>query len=242
MASFAGNGAKLVGNDGTVFRGVIGAEVEGDGIVVLAAGTYIITAVDASTAWPSASGATGAVDIEVGYLIEGGATTPIVPAVGDKYVPLTLTELCDISQWGLDYAADEIDVTTFCNSQKRYEKGKTDVQGSLSGIVTVGVTDAPNTGLLQEFMDIVRQSDGDEIDLHKQLSGEIFVKLAVNADTNKADPMFYFAPVNLYGFSLGGSVGAEASSFESPMRISTATAGAADVEINPAFYRVASGT
>lgn len=242
MATFSGQGAKLVGNDGTVFAAVLGTEVTGDGAVPLPVGKFIITAVDAATDWPSNSAAPGAVDIEVGYMLEWKTgDTVITPAVGDKYVPLTLTELCDISAWTLDFSAAEILVTTFCNGQDRYEIGKTNVSGSVAGIVTVGITDDPVNGIALRFMDIVRQNGGDTIDLHTAIVNELYVELVANNDSLKADVIEYFAPVNLFGFSLSAQVGGEAQTFESPLRLSTAVIGAADVDVKPALYRFSRG-
>jgi hypothetical protein len=242
MATFTGNGQRLVGNDGRIFGTVLGTEVDGDDSTPLPVGRHLITAVAGSTGWP-ASAETGAVDIQVGYIIEfrTGDTT-ITPATGDSYVPLTETQLCDISGWSLEFSADEIDVTTLCDTQKVYEVGKTDVTGSVSGIVTLGQTDSvADFGLARRFMDIVRQSGGDDVNLFTQTATEIFAELVVNADTNKGDYLLYYAPVNLFGFSLAAASGAEAQTFESSMRIGVGTAGAADVAIKPALYRFARG-
>lgn len=241
--AFIGNGQRLVGNDGKIIGAVKGAEVTGDGIASVPEGRHIITAIDASTGYPSNSGATGAADIEVGYIFEvRSGDTPIVPETGDKYVPLTETDLCDINAWSLEFASDEIEVTTFCDDTKVYEVGKTDATGSVSGIVTIGLTDSVEEfGLARRFMDIIRQDGGDTIDLYQALQQVVLVELVSNQRDSKGDFIEYFAPANLFGFSLTASTGAEAQTFESPLRIGIDTAGAAEVQIKAALYRFARG-
>lgn len=242
MASFKGAGQRLVGNDGKVVGVAFDTEVTGDASTPVPAGRHIVTALDASTGFP-ASAESGAEDIKVGYMFDVQAgDTSIVPAVGDKYVPLLETDLCDISAWQLQFSADEIQVDTFCDINKVYEIGKVDVAGSVSGIVKVGTTDGVGDyGIARRFMNIVRQSGGDDINLFEKVAGEILVQLYLNKDTDKADLIMFFAPINLFGFSIGAQNGANAQAFESSIRIGTMVAGAAEVELVPALYRIARG-
>jgi hypothetical protein len=241
--AFSGDGNKLVGNDGKIYGVELGAEVNGDGVTPLPVGRHLITKVAAVTGWPANSGAGDAVDIEPGYIIEfRTGDTVITPETDDDYIPLTETVLCDISAWSLEFSADEVETTTFCDDIKVYEPGKADASGNVSGIITLGETDSyEEYGLLRRFMDIVRQDGGDTIDLYQNLQTPILAELISNERTSKGDVLLYFAPVNLYGISLNAGVGGDAQTFESPMRITNQTAGADAVQIKPALYRFARG-
>lgn len=237
--AFVGNGQKLIGDDGTIFDAIAGSEAEGDGATPLAEGHYLITAVAGSSGWPGTSGASGAEQVGVGRIIEVRATdTAITPETGDKYIPLTMTELCDISSWNVAFAGDEVEVTTFCNEFKLYRAGKDDANGTLSGIFTIGTTDkVTGLALANNFIDIVKQDGGDTIDVHQKVKGAKLARLVLNKEFDIGDYFEMWAPIDLIGFNLGAEQGANAQAFDSNFRFTQMNLGAADVSVLATLYR-----
>lgn len=238
--AFVGNGQKLIGNDGTVYDVVLGTETAGDGATPLSEGLYIVTAVAAAASgWPGTSGASGADSITAGRLIEVRDTdTAITPALTDKYVPITATELCDMSAWSLSFSSDEVDITSFCSDFKVYRAGKDDASGTVNGIFTLGVTDKlTGFSLARNFIDIVRQDGGDTYDVYEKTKGAKLARFVMNDVFTIGDYMDVFLPIEFFGFNLGAEQGANAQTFDSSFRISELTTGAADVSILPSMYR-----
>ena len=100
---------RLVGKDGEVYAATKGALVEGNGSTALTDGYYIVAAI-ASTSSALPTG------LQAGYVFKGSAE--ITPAEGDNVIPLTLTKKCDVNNFSVEYSADEIDVTTLCDSER----------------------------------------------------------------------------------------------------------------------------
>lgn len=230
--ALSANGAKLVGSDGTLFTAVIGTEIVGDNITPLAAGYYVVTAIAGSSNFPASAG-TGAIDIRVGDLIKVG-TTALTPNTGDNVKPLTLTERCDVQSWTLNFTADEIETTTFCDLVKTYEVGKTDSSGTITGITSIGTTTGPD-GFLRQFTDTIEQDDQTQYDVYAKNTSLIFALLTANKEGSaKGDEIDYFAPINIFSSDIGGDQ-ASAQTFTTTFRIGTAT----DTTVNPALYRFA---
>lgn len=227
--AFSGDGRKLTGSDGTIYKGELGAEVSGDGVTALSVGEYIVTAVAAVTGFPAA--ASGGDEIRVGDYIIVKTGQTITPEVGDDVKPLTLTELCDVTSWTLPFTKDEIETSTFCDDIKTYEPGKADAQGSISGITTIGTT-TDEGGFLNQFIDVIKQDGETSYDVFESSSELLLAKLVANKNSSKGDDIFVFAPVNVYGASIGGDQ-SSAQTFDSNFRI------ASSAEVNTALYRVA---
>ena len=247
MAGLSGDGRKLIGNDGTFFGLVQGTEVVGDGVTAIPQPStgrtlIVITGVAAVTAWPGTTGATGAEQVGNGRILEvRNGDTAITPAIGDNYVPLTLNELCDISAWTLPFTADEIEITTFCDEEKKYRAGKDDVSGTASGIFTIGITDSVTNGaeFARKFMAIIQQQGGDNVDVFPKSKVPILASFVLNKEQagETGDYMEYIAPVELFSFSLGAEQGANAQTFETTVRLTNLSSGSASVEILPGLYR-----
>ena len=110
----AGQTKRLVGKDGEVYAATKGELVEGNGSTPLADGYYIVADI-------AASGSALPAGLQPGYVFKGSKT--ITPAEGDKVIPLNLTKKCDITNFSVEYSADEIDVTTLCDSERSYRAG-----------------------------------------------------------------------------------------------------------------------
>jgi hypothetical protein len=238
--AFVGTGQKLIGDDGAVYDVVAGTEASGDGATPLTEGHYLVTAVaDAASGWPGTSGASGASTITAGRIIEVRDTdTAITPAATDKYVPLTLTELCDMSSWSVQFSSDEVEITSFCNDFKTYRAGKDDAQGTVNGIFTIGITDKlTGFSLARNFIDIMRQDGGDTIDVYQKTKGAKLARLVLNDKFDLGDYLEMFVPIEFFGFNLGAEQGANAQTFDSGFRFSELQLGAASVDVLPTLYR-----
>ena len=237
--AFKGDGTRLIGDDGTVFDSVLGTESSGDGSTPLVEGLFIITAVGGVSGWPGTSGASGAQQVGVGRIIEVRDTdTDIVPEADDKYVPLTVTELCDLSAWSLSFTSDEVEITGFCDDIKKYRAGKDDAQGTMNGVFRLGTNDKTDgLKLTNTFIDMLRQDGGDTIDVYEKAKGPKIVRLVLNKKFDIGDYMSVITPLELFGFNLGAEQGANAQSFDSSFRFTNMNAGTADVEVLPTLYR-----
>ena len=188
----AGETKRLVGKDGEVYAATKGALVEGNGSTALTDGYYIVAAVAAtSSALPTG--------LQAGYVFKGSAE--ITPAEGDNVIPLTLTRKCDISNFSVEYSADEIDVTTLCDTQRSYRAGFTDATGTLEGITTINVSEY----LMSKFIPIVTQT-GETVEV-TEIDGETFIiRLVINKQSAGGDVMSYFAPIAITSYNLQASV------------------------------------
>ena len=183
---------RLVGKDGEVYAATKGALVEGNGSTALTDGYYIVAAV-ASTSSALPAG------LQAGYVFKGSAK--ITPAEGDNVIPLTLTRKCDITNFSVEYSADEIDVTTLCDTQRSYRAGFTDATGTLEGITTINVSEY----LMSKFIPIVTQT-GETVEV-TEIDGEtLIMRLVLNKPSAGGDVMSYFAPIAVTSYNIGATV------------------------------------
>ncbi len=188
----AGETKRLVGKDGEVYAATKGVLVEGNGSTALTDGYYIVAAV-ASTSSALPSG------LQAGYVFKGSAE--ITPAEGDNVIPLTLTRKCDITNFSVEYSADEIDVTTLCDTQRSYRAGFTDATGTLEGITTINVSEY----LMSKFIPIVTQT-GETVEV-TEIDGEtLIMRLVLNKPSAGGDVMSYFAPIAVTSYNIGATV------------------------------------
>ena len=188
----AGETKRLVGKDGEVYAATKGELIEGNGSTALTDGYYIVAAV-ASTSSALPSG------LQAGYVFKGSAE--ITPAEGDNVIPLTLTRKCDITNFSVEYSADEIDVTTLCDTQRSYRAGFTDATGTLEGITTINVSEY----LMSKFIPIVTQT-GETVEV-TEIDGEtLIMRLVLNKQSVGGDVMSYFAPIAVTSYNIGATV------------------------------------
>lgn len=183
---------RLVGKDGEVYAATKGALVEGNGSTALTDGYYIVAAVAAtSSALPAG--------LQAGYVFKGSAE--ITPAEGDNVIPLTLTRKCDITSFSVEYSADEIDVTTLCDTQRSYRAGFTDATGTLEGVTTIGLSEY----LMEKFIPIIEQT-GETVEVTEINGDALIIRLVLNKQTAGGTVMSYFAPIALTSYNIGASV------------------------------------
>jgi hypothetical protein len=239
--AFTGNGTALTGDDGFLSHAVFGSEIAGDGATPLPVGTYMVTAVAASSGFPApvASGAS----IAAGdfLVVETGIT--ITPEIGDDVVEITLTDQCDISSWTMEFSKDEIDITRLCNNIKVYRAGKADMSGTIAGVYTTGVTNSA-TGKLREFITLANQDGSNSFDKFAQQENIILGFFYLNVKTGIADKQYVVAPYQLYANGIGGEQGSP-QSFSGSFRFTTFTYTSAthgEIELTPTLYRLGDGS
>jgi hypothetical protein len=204
---------KTIGSDGKLTVGTFGAEIITP--VALTVGKwYLITGIASSaSAFPA-----GAV---VGFMWKvpaAGATL----ASGDKAKLWTGADLCDITNWSMDWASNEVNVTSFCNDYNVYRTGKTDITGNVEGIFTVGLTDEEG-GFQSQFVNIVHQNDSETSPADYKVTlaqgailiGQLYVDKTTIVGEGEA---FYLVPMSLTGFSASAG-GEDAQVFSSPFRV-----------------------
>lgn len=232
---FTGNGTKLVGDDALVQKvDIYGTVCEGDGVTPLDAGLYIVLAVANPSGFPPNT--TGDA-IAVGDFLLVDAGTVITPLATEVVVSVTVEDLCDISDFKMDFTKPEIKVTTQCDVIDVYRQGKPDMSGAMNGIFTVGVSDAVE-GFLNEFIDIRRQDGATSFDTYEKRDSILLGLFYVNSKIEIADRMLVIAPFVLFGYSVGGEMGSP-QSFSSTFRFSNLSYddGTYAVELKPSFYR-----
>ena len=183
---------RLVGKDGEVYAATKGNLIEGNGSTALTDGYYIVAAV-ASTSSALPTG------LQAGYVFKGSAE--ITPAAGDNVIPLTLTKKCDITNFSVEYSADEIDVTTLCDTERSYRAGFTDATGSLEGVTTINVSEY----LMSKFIPIVTQTN-DTVTVTEIDGNSLIMRLVLNKQTAGGDVVSYFAPVAITSYNIGATV------------------------------------
>ena len=183
---------RLVGKDGEVYAATKGTLIEGNGSTALTDGYYIVAAVAAtSSALPAG--------LQAGYVFKGSAE--ITPAEGDNVIPLTLARKCDITSFSVEYSADEIDVTTLCDTQRSYRAGFTDATGTLEGVTTIGLSEY----LMEKFIPIIEQT-GETVEVTEINGDALIIRLVLNKQTAGGTVMSYFAPIALTSYNIGASV------------------------------------
>jgi len=238
--AFKGNGTRLTGDDGFSKKVAFGAEIIGNAATALPVGTYLIIAVAASSAFPAN---TTGIDAAAGDILVVSTGDSITPAVGDNVVTLTLTDVCDVSSWQMEFSKDEIETTVLCDAIKTYRAGKADMAGTINGIFVTGTTDAI-TGGLRQFIDLVRQDGDTSYDRYEKTQSVDMGFFYVNNEASLCDKMWIAAPYQEYGRSLGGEIGS-AQSFSSSFRFAPLTytsAAGAEIAIQPTFYRLGDGS
>ena len=188
----AGETKRLVGKDGEVYAATKGELIEGNGSTALTDGYYIVAAV-ASTSSALPTG------LQAGYVFKGSAE--ITPAEGDNVIPLTLTKKCDVNNFSVEYSADEIDVTTLCDSERSYRAGFTDATGTLGGVTTINVSEY----LMSRFIPIIEQT-GETVTVTEIDGSSLIMRLVLNKASAGGTVMSYFAPIALTSYNLGASV------------------------------------
>jgi hypothetical protein len=213
-------GKRIIGEDGSLVKGALGSTVVGDGILTIAANTWVKIIAKAN------SGSTFG-DLPVGafYL------SPVVetPPIGDNWQVLTPAVMADLTGWSLEISADEIETTVLRDNFKKYRKGKKDASGSASFVYIKGTTDASD-GLLNQFFQIAEISATGAVTLNAIDTDPVYVIGYIdNPTTAGYIREATIMQVEFFNFSLPMNMG-EAMNIETPFRL----VGDSD----PIFYKI----
>lgn len=130
-----------------------------------------------------------------------------VPATGDKAKFMTATPFLDASGWNASFAAKEVEVTLLKHKVQKYRKGKSDAEGTLKGVYTLGVTGEAG-GLLNQFLKIVHRSSAGVVTVSEVNAHPIFIRGVIRDTTTSGETYaFIFAQIELFGISLGAESG-----------------------------------
>jgi len=199
---------RLVGSDATLMKASFGAEVStgssNSGV------WYKIEKKSANTVFPAG--------YEVGDLFLGPGTPVTFSATNSARVA-TFTELVDVTSYTVEFNADEIEVTTLADDGKKYRKGKYDVTGTVEGINRVSEMQKQGS-FINRFLRVVDATAGDVATLYDVNGDPLYCQFIIQKDnvTTTETFGFMFAQVELFGSSIGASVG-DAQSWSSGLRL-----------------------
>lgn len=203
---------RLIGSYGKLTVGSFGEDLVAAEVLV-AGEWYMIVAIDGTASIFPDGAVTGFM-----WKASGGETL----ATDDVCRLWTSEDMCDVQSWSMDWASNEVALTTFCDDYNVYAAGKVDITGSLEGVFTTGLTDLAG-GFQNQFVDIVKQDDSETT------PDDYVVNLAQGATmiaqlyTDKTGVVgeaetFYLVPMSLTGFSASAG-GEDAQAFSSPFRV-----------------------
>lgn len=218
----------LIGDDGDLYTGVLGEELSGDGtktIAGLAAATKnsweryfcLITAKTATASiFPDG--------LKAGEMFPALGTE--VPAVGDKFRLLTMTECADLGSWKLEFTQETVDVTKLRDKTKKYRPGKSDAKGSAKTIFTQGVSDESGASVGRTMKVFKRDAAGKVTVTDQANEALYFIGYCNKAECVGERSDYVFAKIYMYNLSLGGDAGS-AQSYDSSFTL---------VDLDPVFY------
>jgi hypothetical protein len=180
-----------------------GAAASGEG-----EGWYMIVTMAASSGIPS--------ELAANKLWWDDGTT--VLETGDSVQPIDATTLSDIQSFSFEFSTDEIEVTTLSDEFKVYELGKTDMTGSLEGVMEIGTTDVDG-GVLNSFIDVIRQASDGTITYDPKDNSPLFIFAYIRKNPKAGQQEgFVFMQVSLLGANVQAS-GADKQGYTSNVRL-----------------------
>lgn len=208
---------RLTGRNGHVYRAVKSEIIQGNGETVLSKGIFYVplTIAESESGFPEG--------VQVGRVFVGDGTSK--PEEDDTYISLTLTSMCDVTSFSVEFSKDEIDITTLCDDMMKYASGFADATGTLEGITTLNLTES----VIAKFVSVQKQDAQGKITTIEQNDDILILALEVNEiDNTKADRAIFFTPATLNGYTIGASIN-EAQTYSSDFRI------AQDADIKTVF-------
>lgn len=198
---------RLVGSDGKLVTVNFSTELVGTTDSITEAGWYRVQSkAESDSELPTNSEVGDLVYLEEGSLADGDAVTT-----------LDEREQADVTGFNIEISKAEIDVTTLSDSVRRYRTGKTDMNGSMEGITTLGETDQSGW-VLNNFLRVIKQT-GNEVEIRQIDESPVYLKGYIQKDEGGTQrEAFVWARVNLLGASLGAS-GEDSQNFSSNFRI-----------------------
>ncbi len=199
---------RLIGNYGKVATGALGASVTTG--TLDDEGLYIVQAIGTTSVLPAGT--------VVGSPFTADGTEDLTGGGGDDVKLLTLTDQCDVQNWSLEFSANEVEVTTLCDSSKVYKKGRVDPSGTIEGVFILGTSDVAG-GFANNFVPIVTQADdGGAVTVNAIDDDPVYLILYKQEDSSSGETeAFYIVPSVILSFSDTVTDG-EAQSFSSSFR------------------------
>jgi len=194
---------RLIGEDASLSKFVEGTLMEGDAstIITVKGTIYKIAAIaETDSAFPT--------DFVVGdYYYEPDTITL---AVGDNVYPIEETVVTYCKSWAMTVSSDETETTVLRDTVKKYRKGKTDVSGTITGIMTTD--DLKTAGAItNRFFKVITVTSGVALtnaDIHGIDKSDYFIKAYLNdSDISGDTQAFLLAQIELLGSNLGAEMG-----------------------------------
>jgi len=200
---------RLIGADGTLYKGTLATEATSSGAMVAGA-LYKIATTSGTGVFPSG--------FEVDDYFIGDDTKEL--SVGNSAYLVTSDEAADVSSFSLEFSADEVEVTVLSDDVKKYRRGKTDLTGNISGINFVSEMEKAGS-FLNRFVRTVTTTSGWTGASMNLVDGQTLVGvfyLQKDQDTAGETTAILVAEVETLGYSAGATV-ADAQNWESGIRI-----------------------
>lgn len=143
---------RLIGEDGALFRGTLGATVTGDGSTQSIAAETLVQVTSSLTA-NIGSAFEG---LPAGYFYYSPiATLAADLIVGTTWKVMTVGNMLDVAGWMLEASADIVETTVLNDNFKKKRTAKLDATGSVDLVFIKGITDVAGSGILDSFYDVV---------------------------------------------------------------------------------------
>lgn len=200
---------RLVGSDATLFKGTAAAVATASGTMVAGA-IYKIATISGTTVFANG--------MEVGDFYLGDVSKTLT-AANSAYL-VTASEAVDVSEFSMELAASEIEVTTLSDEVSKYRKGKTDLSGSISGINFISEMKKAGSFLNRYLRTITTTSAYGSPVLNQVASTPLVGVFYLQKDNTTASETtaIMIAEVETFGYNLGAAV-ADAQTWESGFRV-----------------------
>jgi len=194
---------RLIGEDASAYRFTLGTLVTGDGTT---------TSMSAGKIYKIAAKATASSIFPTAFVVNDYYYAPLQQtlAVGDNVYPVTETLITDCKSWTMTVSADSIEVTVLKDTVKKYRKGKPDVSGTITGIVT---TDQLKTSgsIHNRFIKVVNLTEGvapADANIFPIDKSDYFLKAYLNEDDLAGNVQaFILAQIDPLGTNWGADIG-----------------------------------
>lgn len=147
----------------------------------------------------------GVGDFIQGEMCEASATFSATNSVKEA----TFDTVLDARSFTVELSKDEIDVTVLADGNKKYRAGKQDFSGTVEGITILSEAKKANSIMNRFFRTVTgtnNQGTGTTV-LNPLSTGDYYIRgLLQKDDTVGETEVFFFAQIELFGYSLGASM------------------------------------
>jgi hypothetical protein len=199
---------RLTGADGSLFKATCAAVATTSGTMTGGA-FYKVATISGTAVFPTG--------FAVGDIFLGDAAKSLT--VGNSAYLLTSVAAADVSSFKIDFKADEIDVTVLQDGVKKFRKGKSEVSGTVEGINFISEMSKVGS-FLNRFVKTASATSANVVAaLNAQSATDLYGVFYLNDDTTTGEVQtFMVAQIDLFGYSLGASIG-NAQSWSSGLRL-----------------------